>query len=220
MRSHQDSLMRLGLPRVDLLVIHDLDYGFHRTKERVDAYLAQLSASGWRALAELRRAGLIRGVGVGVNERGMIPRFLDAIEPDFFLLAMRYTLLEQDVLDDELPRCSSAGVGIVIGSVFNSGILATGPIAGAKYNYENASPDVIGRVSRLSAICTSHGVPLAAAALQFPLGHPSVAAVVPGVLHPDQITQNDAHFRHLIPADLWSELKHARLIREDAPTPA
>ena len=219
MRSFEDSLQRLGLPRIDLLVIHDLDLQYHQRGERVQALLHELFTGGWRALSELKRAGLIRGIGAGINERGMIPRFLDLMEIDFFLVALPYTLMEQAVLDAEFPRCAAEGVGIVIGGVFASGILATGAVPGAKHNYADASPEAMAKVARMEAVCRRHGVPLPAAALQFPLGHPSVAAVIPGALAPSQVTRNVAAFRHDIPAALWAELKHEGLLREDAPTP-
>ena len=219
MRAYEDSLQRLGMTRIDLLVIHDLDFWFNGTEERVTAYLAQLFTSGWRALAELKAAGRIRGVGAGINELGMMPRFLDLVDVDFFLLAMRYTLLEQETLEMELPRCAERGVGIVIGGVFNSGILASGAVPGAKYNYADATADILDKVGRIDAVCHRHGVPLAAAALQFPMGHPSVASVIPGALHPDHVERNVEHFRRSIPQELWAELKAEKLLRADAPTP-
>jgi D-threo-aldose 1-dehydrogenase len=151
---------------------------------------------------------------------GSIPRFLDLFDMDFFLLAMRYTLLEQVVLDSEFPRCEDQGVGIVIGGGFNSGILATGAISGAMYNYAPAAPEILERVRRIEAVCARHRVPLAAAALQFPLGHPIVASIIPGAISRAQVERNVAAFRHPIPADLWAELKHEKLIRSVAPTPA
>ena len=219
MRSFEDSLQRLGLPRIDLLLIHDLDLQYHGRPERVRALLDELYTGGWRALSELKRAGLIRGIGAGINERGMIPRFLDMMEIDFFLVALPYTLMEQDVLDAEFPRCAAEGVGIVIGGVFASGILATGAVPGAKHNYADASPAALATVARMEALCRHYGVPLPAAALQFPLGHPAVAAVIPGALAPSHVVRNVAAFRHDIPADLWAELKHEGLLRQDAPTP-
>ncbi len=219
MRAYEDSQQRLGMSRIDLLLIHDLDFWFHATEQKVKAYLAQLFTSGWRALDELKRHGLIRGIGAGINELGMIPRFLDLVDIDFFLVALRYTLLEQETLETELPRCGARGVGIVIGGVFNSGILATGAIPGAKYNYADATADSIDKVRRIEAVCKRHDVPLPAAALQFPLGHPSVAAVIPGGLNPSHIERNVAHFRLDIPAALWDELKAGGLLRADAPVP-
>ncbi len=220
MRSYDQSQMRLGMNRIDLLVIHDLDFWFHQTEAKVAAYLAQLFTSGWRALEQLRSHGLVRGVGAGINELGMIPRFLDALDLDFFLLALRYTLLEQETLKAELPYCERRNVGIVVGGVFNSGITATGSVPGAKYNYSDATDDIMQRVRRIEAVCRAHATPLAAAALQFPLGHPAVASVIPGAIHPDEVRANVDNFRRPIPTALWSDLKSERLIAEDAPTPA
>jgi len=220
MRAYDQSQLRLGMNRIDLLVIHDLDFWFHETEEKVAAYLAQLFTSGWRALDQLRSHELVRGVGAGINELGMIPRFLNALDLDFFLLAMRYTLLEHETLKSELPYCERRNIGIVIGGVYNSGITATGAVEGAKYNYKDAMPDIMDRVARIESVCRANGVPLAAAALQFPLGHPAVASVIPGAIHPDQVRQNAENFRHPIPAALWSDLKIKGLIAEDAPTPS
>jgi len=220
MRSFEDSLQRLGINRVDLLLVHDLDAFSHPDQDAVDAHFAQLVASGWRALAELRDEGAIGGIGAGLNLSNMIPRFLDAFDIDCFLVAMRYTLLETDVLDDVFPRCAERGVGVVIGGGYNSGILATGAVPGAMYNYSPAGPEILARVAKIEAVCARHGVPLAAAALQFPLGHPIVASIVPGAISAAQVERNLAAFRHPIPADLWAELKRERLLREDAPTPA
>jgi D-threo-aldose 1-dehydrogenase len=217
MRSFEDSLQRLGMNRIDLAIIHDLDFRHHIHAEKVSAYMAQLATGGWRALEELRDAGVIRGIGCGINELGMIPRFLDLFDLDFFLIALRYTLAEQDTLDRELPYCSERNVGVVIGGVFNSGILASGAVPGAKYNYEDATPEQMELVRRLDAVCRRHGVTMAAAALQFPLGHDCVASVIPGAVAPEQVAANLRHFSHPIPADLWAELKHEKLLREDAP---
>ncbi len=219
MRSFEDSLQRLGLPRIDLLLIHDLDLAHHQRIERVAAYLTELHNGGFRALRELKQAGLIGGFGAGINEMGMIPRMLDLMELDFFLVALPYTLLDTDVLDSEFPRCAAQGVGFVIGATFASGILATGAVQGAKYRYQDPTPEIVAKVRRIEAVCERHGVPLPAAALQFPLGHPSVAAVIPGAITADQVRRNVASFRHPIPADLWAELKHEGLLRADAPTP-
>ena len=118
MRSYEQSQMRLGMNRIDLLLIHDLDFWFHATEAKVSAHLTQLFTSGWRALDQLRSHGLVRGVGAGINELGMMPRFLDAVPLDFFLVALRYTLMEQEVLNEEFPYCERAGVGMVIGGVY------------------------------------------------------------------------------------------------------
>jgi D-threo-aldose 1-dehydrogenase len=217
MRSFEDSLQRLGLPRIDLLLIHDLDVSHHATDAKVTAYLTELHNGGFRALTELRQAGLISGVGAGINELGMIPRFLDLLDIDFFLVALPYTLLDTDVLDSEFPCCVAREVGFVIGAPFASGILATGAISGARYRYADATPEILAKVKRIEAVCSRHKVPLPAAALQFPLGHPSVAAVIPGALQPEHVVRNVATFRHAIPSDFWAELKHEGLLRPDAP---
>lgn len=219
MRAYEDSLQRLGMPRIDMAVIHDLDFWYHAPERRVNAYLAQLVTSGWRALEELRNAGLLRAVGVGINELGMIPRFLDMLDLDFVLLALRYTLMEQDTLDVELPICVARNVSVVAGAVFNSGLLATGSVAGAKYNYADPRPQDLEKVRRIEVVCKRHGVPLPAAALQFPLGHPGVAAVLVGAFTPDQVRANIEFFQKEIPTDLWAELKANGLLRQDAPTP-
>lgn len=218
MRSVEGSRLRLGITRFDIAVIHDLDR-WHFDEPTMAAHLRDLSSSGWRALEELRSSGQIGAISAGVNTEGLIPRYLDAVDVDAFLVAMPYTLLRQDVLDAEFPAAVARGVGFVIGAVFQSGILATGAVEGATYDYAPAPPDVLERVRRIEAVCARHGVPLAAAALQFPLGHPAVASVIPGSFHPDQVARNVAAFHHPIPADLWAELKREGLLRADAPVP-
>lgn len=220
MRSYEDSLQRLGLNRVDLLVIHDLDLGYHGSRERVAEHLDRLDrGGGWRALAELKAAGEIKAIGAGVNEIGTIPDFVGRFDVDFFLVAMPYTLLDQAVLDEEFPRCVERGIGFIIGSVFASGILVSGATENATYAYRPASPEVKRRVRRIDAICRRHATPLAAAALQFPLAHPSVAAIIPGAAAPDHLRQTMELLRRPIPRDLWAELKRERLMHPDAPTP-
>ena len=220
MRAYEQSQLRLGLTRYDLAIIHDLDLLYHAPEEKLAAYFEQLAASGFRALSELKTAGLIRGIGAGINALGLIPRFLDLFEMDFFLVAMPYTLLHQDVLEEEFPRCVKQGIGFVIGAVFSSGILATGATPGAHYNYAPAPPEILERVRRIEAVCARHRVPLAAAALQFPLGHASVASVIPSASRPGQVQRNVMAIEHPIPSALWAELKAESLLRQDAPVPA
>ena len=219
MRSFEDSLHRLGLARVDLLVIHDIDPGYHGDDAGVERCFAELEGGGIRALEELRSAGDIRGFGAGINEGPMLGRFLDRFDLDFFLVAMPYTLMDQAPLDDALPRCVERGIGIVIGSPYASGILATGPIEGAKYNYAPAAPEILEKARRIQAVCQRHGVALAAASLQFPLGHPAVAAVIPGAVAPEEAARNVATMQVEVPAALWAELKAEGLLRADAPVP-
>ncbi len=220
MRSYEDSLQRLGLPSVDMLLIHDLDFWFNQTEIKVNAYLSELFTSGFRALEELRSSGAIKAIGAGINEMGMMPRFLDLVDVDFFIVALPYTLLDQDVLDAEFPRCEEMGVGAVIGALFASGILATGPVAGAKYKYADAPPEILEKTRRIEAVCQRHGTPLRAAAMQFPLAHPITAAIIPGALEPAHVQGNAELLAHPIPAALWTDLKQEGLLREDAPVPS
>jgi len=220
MRAYEDSLQRLGMNRVDLLLIHDLDFRFHETEEGVRARLDELDAGGgFKALQTLKDAGEIKGIGAGINEQVMIARFLERFPLDFFLIARPYNLMRQELLDDDMARCEERGIGLVIGTVFASGILASGAKAGAKFEYQDAPPDAIEKVQRMEQVCARHGVPLPAAALQFPVGHPSVASVIPGAVSAREVEQNLTSFRHPIPADLWAELKAEGLLRQDAPVP-
>lgn len=219
MRSVEQSLARLGISRIDTLVIHDLDFGYHSNEVKLAAHLTQLHTSGSVALEALRDQGVIRGFGAGINERAMIPRLLDLVDLDFFLVAMPYTLLDQDVLDHEFPLCAERNVGLIIGAVFASGILATGAVPGATYAYQPAEADVVEKVRRIEAVCARHDVPLAAAAIQFPLAHPLVASVIPGAVSASQVQRNAELLRTPIPAELWDELKTDRLLHSAAPVP-
>lgn len=219
MRSFEDSLQRLSLPSVDLLVIHDLDFYFYETEARVNAYLNQLFTSGWRALEELRSHGLVKGVGAGINELGMIPRFLDLVDLDFFLVAYGYNLLTQEMLEEEFPLCEQRGISVIIGAVFASGILATGAVQGATYFYAPASQEMMERTDRIEKICKRHQTPLPCAALQFLLANPIVSAIIPGAMEVAHVRGNYDLLQRPIPAELWNELKAEGLLREDAPTP-
>ncbi len=220
MRSHEDSLARLGLDRVDALTIHDLDLKHQKTEDGVQARFLELEqGGGWSALAALKAEGSIRAIGVGINHAGMIPQFLERFPIDFFLVAMPYTLLNQDCLDAEFPLCEERGASVIVGAVFCSGILATGPRPGAKYAYQDADSAVVARVERIAAVAERHAVPLGAAATQFPWGHPVVASVIPGPNSPAQMEQNWAWAQHDIPAAFWLELKAEKLLRADAPVP-
>ncbi|MDB5740741.1 MAG: pyridoxal 4-dehydrogenase, partial [Alphaproteobacteria bacterium] len=174
-----------------------------------------------KALEELRAAKRIAGFGIGVNEVEACLEVTDNARLDVILLAGRYTLLEQTALDVLFPRCEAAGTAVVVGGPYNSGILAVGTKTGAPlfYNYEPAPQDVIAKVRAIEVVCDHHGVPLAAAALQFPLAHRLVASVIPGLDSPERVAQTVALHRQTIPAELWHELKSQGLLREDAPTP-
>ena len=217
MRSVEDSYLRLGLPQIDLILIHDLDSWFHPDPELLSKNRKDLLGSGFHALEELKTSNVIKAYGAGLNDRATMQWFLEHTQMDFFVLALRYTLLENDVLDDELPKCRARDIGIIIGGAFNSGILASGAVSGAKYNYQNATLEIMERVRRIEAICERHKTPLAAAALQFPAFHPCVTSVIPGALNPDQVKANIAAFDFDIPQDFWMELKSEKLLRADAP---
>lgn len=220
MRSYEASLQRLGLSKIDILYIHDIGLMTHGDQN--GARMAELTTGGGlKALEELRTARAISGFGIGVNE---VPACLEVMRHarlDVILLAGRYTLLEQNPLDDLFPLCEKADTAIVVGGPYNSGILAVGTKTGASlyYNYEPAPADVIDKVRRIEAVCDRHGVPLAAAALQFPLAHKLVASVIPGLDSPERVNQTIALYRHKIPAALWQDLVQEKLVRADAPVP-
>lgn len=218
LRSHEDSLQRLGITAIDLAVVHDLDLGFLGPQERMDAHVDQLLTSGWRALEDLRAAGTIHGIGFGINLPGLMTRWLDLFEPDFFLVAGPYTLMDQVALQEELARCVERGVSVIIGAVFGSGILAS-PEEGARYLYREPTTDEMARARRLDEICREFGVPLSAAALQFPLGHPAVAAVIPGAKTADEVRANLEVFGQPVPSGVWDKFRSEGLIAAEAPVP-
>ena len=220
MRAFEQTLLRLGLSRVDVLLIHDVDVHTHGTREACDRYFDLAMEGAYRALIELRQSGDVSAIGVGVNESDMCARFARAGDFDCMLLAGRYTLLEQGALDEFLPLCDAKNIGVLAGGTFNSGILASGPRPGAKYNYANAPESVRARVARLGEVCRAHGVPLAAAAIQFPLGHPQVSSIVIGAVSAQEIRQNFELMSHPIPNALWADLKTEGLVRADAPVPS
>ena len=171
-----------------------------------------------RALSDLRSQGVVGAIGIGVNEWQVSEVVARHTDVDLFLLAGRYTLLEQESLDTFLPLCQRQGMGVIIGGPFNSGILATGPKPGAWFNYAPAEPAVLQRVAAIEAVCAAHGVALRDAALQFPLLHRAVVNVIPGAIAAAEVRANAESMRRPIPAALWAQLKHERLLREDAPT--
>jgi len=215
MRSVEDSYQRLGLARIDILFVHDIG-SYQHGPETHAVHMRTLKDSGYRALDELKRTGVISAIGLGVNEREVLIEALEFADWDVFLLAGRYTLLEQAPLDDLLPLCAARGTSIVVGGPLNSGILA----GRDTWNYAAAPPDVVSRVNAIRAICDQHQVPLPAAALQFPLAHPQVAAIIPGPRSAEEFTANLALMNHKIPAALWADLRTAGLLHPAAPTPA
>jgi D-threo-aldose 1-dehydrogenase len=217
MRSVDDSLQRLGLESIDILYIHDIDK-FTRGDEQPEVFETAMNGA-WRALSKLRDERVVKAIGVGVNEWEVCQDALEQRDFDCFLLAGRYTLLEQEALDTFLPLCEQRNASVVVGGGFNSGILATGAKDGAKYNYSPAPETIKRRVQAIESVCKEFQVPLPAAALQFVVAHPAVPTFMAGTRTVKQLKQNIAWFSHPIPSEFWTALKSKRLIREDAPTP-
>ena len=230
---HQASLQRLGISSVDSLTIHDLDYGYH-SPEQVERHLGQLSKDGGggaAALEELRAAGAISAIGCGCNKEAgnrfswqdgahedLCERIAGLVDLDFFVIAGPYTLLDTSALARLLPLCEERCIGVIGAAPLAGGWLAD-PGAATTYMYGEPPPEIVERSRRMQAICERHDVPLAAAALQFPLAHPSVAAVIPGAKSPEETTENHRLIHTEIPPAVWIELKSEGLLDPDAPTP-
>ena len=218
LRSHEQSLQRLGLARVDLLFVHDIGRVTHGEADA--KYREQLTiGGGFKALERLRDEGAIAGFGLGVNEVDVCLDLMQVARFDVILLAGRYTLLEQGALDAFFPACAAADTAIVIGGPYNSGILATGSEAAARYNYAPAPETVLGKVRALEAVAGRHGVSLPAAALAFVLAHPQIASVIPGMADTRQVSDTMRLYAEPIPAAFWAELRAEGLVRSDAPLP-
>ena len=220
MRSVEDSLQRLGTHRIDVLLIHDVDRWTHGSQEASDRRIKEVLEGGYKAMAKLRESGAVGAIGAGLNEWDTCQKLAEASDLDCFLLAGRYTLLEQESLQTFLPLCAKRGIGIFLGGPYNTGILATGAVHGAYYNYAPAKPAILERVRRIEAVCQRHKVALASAALQFPLAHPAVCSVIPGAKTAAEVKRNIATVEAPIPRDFWVELKREKLIADEAPVPA
>jgi D-threo-aldose 1-dehydrogenase len=214
LRSMEDSLQRLGLDRVDMLLVHDIGRATHGAAHEAH-WNALTHGGGFRALEELRRDGVVAAIGLGVNEWEVLHDAMQECDLDCSLLAGRYTLLEQRSVAF-LDECSRRGHAIVIGGPFNSGLLA----GQAKFDYADAPPALLRRAAALRAACTEFDVPLEAVALQFPLGHPAVASVLSGMRSPAQVRQNVGWFEQPISAGLWTALRERGLLEADAPCPS
>lgn len=216
MRSHEASLKRLGVDRIDILFVHDVDALVHGSRESAEARLRELiDLGGWRALSELRSSGAVDAIGAGVNEWEPCARMLELLDPDLFLLAGRYTLLEQQPLQTLFPECQRRQVGVVIGGPFNSGILA----GKDTYNYAAAPAEVVAKVRRMQDLCAEYGVSLHNAASQFVLAHPVVVSVIPGGQTVAETLANVEALQPRIPREFWEELKSRGLLDSQAPTP-
>lgn len=220
MRSFEGSLQRLGLDRIDILFMHDIGPLTHGDEN--DRLFPIAMDGGYRAMDELRQSGRVSAIGLGVNEHEVCEQALEHGDWDCFLLAGRYTLLEQKALDTFLPKCIDRTCSVIVGGPYNSGILATG-VSGKgpwHYDYGPAPDDVVKKVAATEKLCAEFAIPMAAAALQFPLAHPAVASVIPGLGSVRRIEQTLNLFAADIPAEFWSALSEQNLIRDDAPTPA
>ncbi len=210
-RSIEGSLQRLGIDYVEVAHIHDAD---------PEANLRIALDEAYPVLADFKAQGVIRAIGAGMNYWEPEAELARNADFDCFLLAGRYTLLEQAPIHEYLPLCLAKGISVFLGGVFNTGILATGSIPAARYQYRPAPPEMLEKTRRIEAICARHGVALKAAALQFPLAHPAVRSLVVGMISPQEIEQNLAALHAPIPDAFWAELRTAGLIEPDAPTPA
>ena len=219
MRSLEHSHLRLGLQKIDIALIHDVDFWTTKDRAVLEERFKTVMDSGYRALDELRRAGIVSAIGVGINEADTSTRFIKAGDFDCMLLAGRYTLLEQGALEEFLPECTKRQVSVILGGPYNSGILTGGVKPGATHDYVAAPAALIEKAQKIEAVCTRHGVPLGAAAMQFPLFHPAVCAVIPGALSTAEVKQNVGHMGVKIPVELWNELKREKLLDPAAPTP-
>jgi len=215
--SLERSLERLGLDRVDMVMIHDVDPDLHG--ENFERCFALAMGETYPVLERLRAQGAIGAVGVGVKNWDVCLRFARAGNFDCFMLAGGYTLLQHGSLAEFLAHCAAHRISVMVAAPYNTGILATGSIEGARYYYQPAPPEILARVRALEVVCARHDTPLAAAALQFPLHHPAVASVVVGHSHAEEVHRNLALLRRPIPPALWVELKQAGLIPAAAPTP-
>jgi D-threo-aldose 1-dehydrogenase len=219
MRSFEVSFERLGISRLDVLYVHDLCIFTHGSKDASDARIAEFfDQKGYDAMLSLRDQGVISAIGAGVNEWEVCQTLAERGDFDLFLLAGRYTLLEQEALNSFLPLCEARGIGIVTGGPYNSGILATGAVPGAFYNYDPAPAEIMRKVAAIETVCAQYEVPLIAAALQFPLLHPAHVSVIPGGQTTEQMHGNMAALNTDIPAALWQALKSLGLMHADAPT--
>lgn len=216
LRSLEQSLLRLGVASVDIALVHDLDPWAHG--EALDDRISEVLGGAWPALAELRSQGVVHAIGLGVNDAGVCARLACETDLDCVMLAGRYSLLEQPALGF-LDLARERGIGVMLGGVFNSGILATGPVRDAKYNYRDAPPEVLARVARIESVCDAHNVSLPHAAVRFALGHPAVTSVVLGAVTPAEVARNVDAFARPVPEALWRDLVVEGLLPGDAALP-
>ena len=211
MRSHEDSLARLGLSSIDILYVHDLESGSFATDDEYRAHLDTFATSGIRALEELKADGKISAFGLGVNEASACINAMERVRLDCLLMAGRYSLLDRTATGKLMRMCEDSGTMMIVGGVFNSGIMATGARPGATFDYTEASPDIMDRVAGMEAVARQHGVTLANAALHFPLLNPVVASVLIGSAKPSSLTRNFDAFANPVPDAIWPEMDELAL---------
>ncbi len=217
-RSVEESCDRLDTERLDIVLVHDIGAQTHG-REAHPGVLRQVIDEALPTLNDMKQSGTVGAIGLGVNECAVCLDVLAVADLDCLLLAGRYTLLEQSALDTLLPECTRRSVSVIIGGPFNSGLLASRPHPGAPYNYEQVDPVTLSRALRLHDICDAYGVPLQAAALRFPLAHPNVVSVIPGMRSPDEVRQNVRNAGWSVPDGLWRDLRSAGLLHPEAPVP-
>ena len=216
MRSVEHSLLRMGLTRLDILLIHDCDVWTHgndapaRFKEAMDG--------AYKALDKLRAEKTVAAIGFGINEADTCVKFARAGDFDLAMMAGRYTLIDQSGVGEFMPLALEKKMGVMLAGVFNSGILATGAIPGAKFEYGAAPPAILDKVRKIEAICAQHGTSIRRAAMQFPMAHPAVVSVVLGAVKPSEVESNVADAQAELPAALWADLKAAGLLAADTVT--
>ena len=218
LRSIEDSLQRLGMARIDIALIHDIDTFTHGSEAQPRRFREAMEGA-YPALARLKATGAVRAIGLGVNDWRVCVDALKHADLDGFLLAGRYTLIDQSAFAELLPECERRGARIILGGPYNSGILARGPVEGATFNYRPAEPEILERVRVVSEICAKFGVPCQAAALQFPLAHPAIATVLPGARSPAEVEANMRYAMHPISDEFWRALKDAGLLGPNVPVP-
>ena len=218
MRSLEHSMLRMGVDRIDIALIHDCDVWTHGP-DMIGQRLREAIGQAYPALEQLRSEGVVKSIGIGINEADTASIFARETDIDCVLLAGRYSLLEQPALEEFFPLAERKTISVMLGGVFNSGILATGAVAGAKYNYKPAPEAILRRVAAIEAVCARHGVPLRVAALHFALAHPRVVSLVLGAIDGREVADNIAAMTARVPPALWADLKDAGLLDRAAPTP-
>lgn len=216
MRAFEDSLQRLGLNQIDILLVHDLDPIVHQ-EEKFLAYFKSYINGGYKALDQLRKERVVQAIGLGVKQWEVCAKVMEEGDYDCFMLQGNYTLLEQPAFENFMPLCLAKKIALLLAGPYASGILATGPVEGAYYHHSHANEEILQRVRLIQRICDTHTTPMQAVALQFPLKHPAITSVVVGAATRDEIRNNSHYLQYNIPNALWAELKSEKIIPESAP---